>query len=106
MTQATGIARVARHDFVPATTISLWCAECGASKKNIVHTSVPDPVAASVERIRRLHRKVQWQGWRLFVMRAIKREPLAYEDAWCVECRKPWPCPTTVALPAEEVDRG
>lgn len=52
-------------------------------------------------RIEALHRPVQWRGWRLWVQR-IGRQPLAYVDLWCAECRKPWPCPTRVALDADE----
>ena len=40
-----------------------------------------------------LHRPVQWKGWRLFAQR-IGRQPLAFVDEWCAECRKEWPCPT------------
>jgi len=49
------------------------------------------------DELRDLHRKVQWTGWRLWFQRA-GRNPLAFYDGWCRECRKPWPCPTAKVL--------
>lgn len=58
-------------------------------------------MTAEKDAVRALHHPVQWKGWRLWMQR-LARNPRAYCDQWCRECRKPWPCPTEQAINTQD----